>query len=166
MRVPLSESSYTPTIRVATAADIPAMTAIINQAFALEKSFISGDRTSHADLAEHMATGPFLVLEESGELVGCVWTEPRGERGYIGMLAIRVDRQGCGFGRRLMTAAEEALREQGCIWADICVVSLRTELLPLYRGWGYAESGVVESPTDFLERLLRPAHLIRMSKPL
>lgn len=153
-------------IRHATAADIAALVAIVNESFAVERTFISGDRTDPDDFARHMATGPFLVLEEDSEQIGCVWTELRGERGYIGMLAIRTDRQGRGFGRRLMNAAEDSLRAQGCRWADIWVVSLRTELSEMYSGWGYTQSGVDDGPEDFQQRLLRPAHLVRMSKAL
>jgi ribosomal protein S18 acetylase RimI-like enzyme len=114
-----------------------------------------------------MAKGNILLAEESdGHLLASVYVERRGDRGYLGMLAVDPTRQGEGLGRRLVQAAEDRFREQGCEGVDITVLSLRPELRPIYRRFGYVETGTEEfRPTQ----PLRPGiecHCIVMSKQL
>ncbi len=66
----------------------------------------------------------------------------------------------------MVEAAEERLRQQGCKAVDIAVLRLRPELLPLYRRFGYVETGSEEFKPS---RPLRPGvecHCIVMSKRL
>jgi ribosomal protein S18 acetylase RimI-like enzyme len=131
-------------VRVANAADIPRLVPLINTAFAVE-TFFDGTRTDDARLAATMAKGRVLVAEDGvGNLLASVYTEMRGARGYLGMLAVDPAQQGRGVGRRMMEAGEEHLRQQGCEAVDITVLNLRTELPPLYRRLGYAETGTEE----------------------
>lgn len=124
-------------IRVATDGDIRAMVAVINAAFVVE-DFIDGTRTDVANMAEMMRKGGFLVAEdESGQIVASVYTELRGERGYLGMLSVDPPRQGTGLGRAMVEAAEDHCRGRGCRWMDLRVLSPRRELLPFYERLGY-----------------------------
>jgi hypothetical protein len=41
----------------------------------------------------------------------------------------------------MMQAAEDYLRARGCAALDITVLSLRTELPPIYRTYGFVETG-------------------------
>jgi len=145
---------------------MPAIVRVVNDAFAIE-TFIDGTRTDDARMAELMQTGEFLVAEDaSGRIVASVYTEVRGERGYLGMLAVAPSRQGTGLGRQMVEAAEVHCRRHGCKHIDICVLSLRTELLPLYRKLGYVETGTEEfHPTRPLKDGVE-CHCINMSKPL
>lgn len=68
-----------------------------------------------------------------------------------------------GLGGRLLDAAEDDCRTQACAVVDVDVVSLRTELLPLYEGRGLRRTKTM--PFDD-PRLKQPAHLVRMSKAL
>jgi len=152
--------------REATAADRPRLVALINAAFSIE-TFLEGTRTDEERLTAMMAKGAILVAEESdGRLLGSVYTERRGARGYMGQLAVDPARQCEGLGRKLMKAAEDRFREQGCEAIDITVLSLRPELPPIYRRFGFVETGTEEfKPT----RPLRPGvecHCIVMSKRL
>ena len=97
-------------------------------------------------------------------LVGCVFAELRGERGYFGLLAVDPSKQGSGLGSRLMDAAEQYCREAGCQFMDLTVVNLREKLPDFYRRRGYAESGT--EPFPAAPRAKIPCHLVRMSKPL
>jgi ribosomal protein S18 acetylase RimI-like enzyme len=114
-----------------------------------------------------MQKGTILAAENAAsQLLGCVYTEVRGTRGYLGMLAIDPARQSRGLGMRIMEAAEEHLRRQGCEAVDILVLNLRPELLPIYRRHGYIETGTeaFHSP-----RPLKPGaecHCIVMVKQL
>lgn len=142
------------------------MARLINSAFAVEK-FIEGERTDETELRERMKKGEFLLAcDESGELIASVYVEVRGVRGYFGMLAVDPQRQGCGIGRKMVEAAEEYCREKGCAAMDLTVLSLRPELLPIYRKLGYVESGAEEFRPN---RPLKPGvecHCIVTSKGL
>jgi GNAT superfamily N-acetyltransferase len=151
-------------LRTATAADARAVTALINAAFKVERFFIEGDRTTEGEVQAYMAKGAFLLADQDGAPVGCVYVEERGDRGYFGLLAVHPAQHGKGLGRSLIEAAEERFRRAGCCAIDIQVVDLRIELAPFYRRLGYVETGTAPFPAD--ARATRPCHFIRMSKPL
>lgn len=129
-------------IRLATVADVLAAIPVVNAAFAIE-SFLKGTRTDETGITEMMQEGEFLVAgeEESGRVVASVYVENRGERGYLGMLAVEPSWQGSGLGRQMVEAAEQHCRKLGCKHMDIIVLSLRPELLPFYSKLGYTERG-------------------------
>lgn len=153
-------------IRPATAADRDQLIPLINAAFAVE-TFMTAPRTDPERLAASMEKGTILVAEDTfGQLVASIYVELRGHRGYAGMLAVDPARQGSGIGRRMMLAAEDFLRASGCIALDITVLSLRPELPPIYRRFGFVETGT--EPFQYPHPLAdsRPCHCIVMSKPL
>jgi len=153
-------------IRVATAADMPAMIPVVNTAFAIE-TFLDGTRTDEERMAEMMRKGEFLVAEDpAGEIVATVYIEVRGERGYFGMLAIDPRQQGTGLGRRMVEAAENHCRQHGCKQVDIVVLSLRTDLPPFYRKLGYVETGREDFRTSRPLKDGVECHGITMSKAL
>lgn len=153
-------------MRLATAADRPQLILLINAAFSIE-TFFEGTRTDEERLAAMMQKGAILAAEDGGgQLLGCVYVEVRGARGYLGQLAVDPTRQSRGLGMRIMKEAEEHLRRQGCEAIDILVLNLRPELLPIYRRHGYIETGTeaFHSP-----RPLKPGtecHCIVMVKQL
>ena len=153
-------------VRVASAADCGALAALINSAFAIEK-FLEGERTDEKQLKAMMEKGQFLLgCDAGGQLVASVYVEVRGSRGYFGMLAVHPEHQKNGLGSKMVGAAEEYCRGKGCDAMDLCVLSLRPELPPLYRKLGYAESGVEEfhPPRAFIGTA--ECHCIVMSKEL
>ena len=158
------------TIRLATDADIEAIRRLVNHAFEVERFLKKGggDRLQgDGELEAFWKRGTFLVKEEDGVPVGCVYVEPRGERAYLGLLSIATARQGTGAGRQLNAAAEKFAREQGCRWMDLRVVSPRAEiLLPIYRRLGYVEAGTEEYPPVLVEKMTLPGHFILMTKQL
>lgn len=171
-------------IRQATDADRDRLIAHINAAYAIAEPFMGGPRTDPERLADAMEKGIILLAEDStGRLVASVYVEIRGEhslenqsserasrsaspRGYVGLLAVAPEEQRSGIGRRMMQAAEEHLRAHGCTAVDITVLSVRTELPPIYRGYGFEVSGA--EPFDYPHPLKDglETHLIVMSKML
>ena len=151
--------------RAATAADAPRLISLVNSAYSIE-TFLEGTRTDDERLAAMMGKGRILIAEDgAGRLLTCVYIEVRGSRGYLGLLAVDPAHQGSGLARRVIQAAEDRLRDEGCEAVDIVVLSLRPELLPIYHRFGYIETGIEEDfrPT----RPLAPGfecHGIRMSK--
>lgn len=127
--------------RLATKADVERLTPMINAAFAVEQ-FLEGTRTDASRLTESMRKGSILMAESaSGELLGSLYMEPRGLSGYLGMLAVAPAHQKRGLARRMTDEACRRLRALGCTQAEIVVLNLRTELPPIYRRWGFVESG-------------------------
>jgi hypothetical protein len=59
---------------------------------------------------------------------------------------------------------EKTFRDEGCRFSDMKIVNVRTELLTLYRRWGYFETGA--APYDDPVPTKMPVHFINMSKPL
>jgi GNAT superfamily N-acetyltransferase len=152
------------TIRTAVAADVPGIVALLNSAFAMERAFIDKDRTSTPEIERYMTTGTFFVVEgDASGPASCLYLEQRGDRLYLGMLAVDPPQQGRGLGKQMIAAAERRAASLGCRALDIRIVNLRTELPPFYRALGFVDNGT-EPLVD--PQLLRPAHFIRMTKPV
>lgn len=150
--------------RVATGADVEALVGVVNVAFRVELSFLDGERVNRETVREFMRTGKFLLAEDAGELVGCVYVEARKDRGYVGLLSVIPQRQGGGLGRKLMDAAENYFREAGCAGVDLRVISQRTPLPAFYRHLGYMETGTAPFAAGVPAKV--PGHYILMSKSL
>jgi len=151
-------------IRDAEAADVAALTRLINAAFVVEQIAIEGERVDPERVRGYMNRGKFLLLEDASLLLGCVYVELRGGHGYIGLLAIDPVRQGSGLGRRLMAAAEQTFSDQGCSAVDLRIISARPELLRFYGKLGFTETGISPMPED--APLKMACHFIHLSKPL
>ncbi|MEN3339699.1 MAG: hypothetical protein V7647_3375 [Acidobacteriota bacterium] len=151
-------------IRVATPSDVSTLVRLINAAFVVERFFKVGDRISAEGVRRQQAKGTFLLLERDGAPMGTVYVELRGDRGYIGMLSVDPDHQGRGYGRALMTAAEDYCRRNGALHADLRIVNLREELPAFYRRLGYREHGM--APFSDAAEATRPCHFVVMTKPL
>jgi N-acetylglutamate synthase-like GNAT family acetyltransferase len=150
-------------IREASAADTDVLVALINRAYEIEKFFVEGDRVSRSDVAAALARGVFLVGQQDGAVAACVYVETKGDRAYFGLLAVDPNRQGHGWGREMVEAAEQHARSAGCVVMDLSVVNLRTELPPFYHRLGYLETGTAPF-TD--QRATQPCHFVLMSKSL
>jgi len=152
------------TVRIADAADVPRLVSLLNVALAMERDFMDRERIYPTEVVAYMKTGTYIVLDGAdAALDACMYLEQRGDRMYLGMLAVNPARQGSGLGRRLMTLAEQRTAAAGCHALDIRVVNLRTELPPFYRKLGFVDNGT-EPLTD--PTLKKPAHFIRMTKPV
>ena len=143
-----------PTIRPATAADIPALHALIESAYrgevsragwTTEADLLDGQRTDPDDLADIIAdpTQVLLTAWRGAELVGCVLIADRGRgTGYFGMLSVRPTLQAAGLGRRLVAVAEHELAARfETRRVHISVFPQRDELIAWYQRLGYRDTG-------------------------
>ncbi len=153
------------TTRWAESADAENIARLVNAAFRPERFFIDADRTGPEKVRALLENGKFLLAEEAGVLVACIYMELRGERGYFGLLAVDPAKQRTGLGSRLIEAAEEYCRAGGCHFMDLTTVNLRKELPGYYRRRGYVENGTLPFPADQHPPKM-PCHLVKMSKPL
>ncbi len=151
----------TAVIRTAGADDAVAIAALLNEAFAMERDFVDRDRTSVEEISALLRGGTFFVVDGERRLAACMYIEPRGDRAYLGMLAVDPAAQKRGLGREMMAAAESHIASLGCTAIDIRIVNRRTELPPFYRRLGFVDSGT-EPFEDPL--LTKPCHFIRMTK--
>lgn len=151
-------------MRIANAGDAEGIARLVNTAFLVERFFIERDRTNPATVRALMQKGKFLLAEEGASLLGCIYFELQGKRGYFGMLSIEPARQGAGVGHTLVNEVEKYFQDAGCRFCDLKIVNVRTELHDLYRRWGYSDTGtaVYDDPTP----TKIPVHFILMSKPL
>jgi GNAT superfamily N-acetyltransferase len=155
----------TPLVRTAGADDVSELVRLINTAFAVERFFKTGDRTTVEEIRDLARRGEFLLLEgPQGRALGGVYWTRLGDDGYFGMLSIDPAHQGRGLGRLLIDAVESRCRAAGCPRMKIHILNLREELPPFYRRLGYVESGSLPFPTP--EAAMRPCHFIVMSKSL
>jgi GNAT superfamily N-acetyltransferase len=130
----------------------------------VERFFIDGDRINPGKVRDMLRAGKFLLGEENGALIACVYVELRVERGYFGLLAVDPARQGEGLGQKMVQEAENYARAAGCAFMDLLIVNQRAELPPFYRRLGYVETGTEPFPADAKPR--QPCHFVKMSKPL
>ena len=150
-------------IRHAGETDADAVARIVNQAYEVERVFVRGDRTSPADVLEHMGSG----VARRGRGRGDGWVHLTSKSMMTAdrsacWRSIRHD-SGAGLGRRLVDAAERHIRDAGGRSIDIRVVNLRHDLLPWYRRLGYVDVGTapyVHRPT------IQPVHFVVMRKAL
>ena len=151
-------------IRFSHSHDVEQLARLINRAFVVERPFIAGERIDPPGIRAYMEKGRFLVAEDVDGLAGCVYVEPRGERGYLGLLGVEPGRQGTGLGRKLMEAAENYFRAANCRAIDLRIISPREPLLRFYSHLGYTETGTAPFAPDVPLKV--PCHYILMSKSL
>lgn len=141
-------------LRAAEAADIPAVTALINSAYrgnssaegwTTEANILRGRRIDEAGLARAMAEPDtvFLLCILGQDLIGSVQLQKVSQGvGYLGMFVIRPGLQGRGLGRRFMEEAEATARR---LWdvtrMTMTVIGLRSELIAYYERCGYRLTG-------------------------
>jgi GNAT superfamily N-acetyltransferase len=151
-------------IREAGPADVEPLTLLINAAFVVERVVFDRDRVDADEVRTYMQKGTFLLAEEDGSFVACVYVELREDHGYLGLLSVDPSRQGSGFGRQLVAAAEDFARKAGAGIMNLRVISARAELLPFYRRAGYEETGTAPFAPGLKTKI--PSHYILMSKRL
>lgn len=120
-----------------------------NRGWTNEQDFIEGLRTDEAELRIELQQNPgarlYLLRDEDGVLLGCVWLAPKSVAvWYLGLLSIRPDLQDRKIGRRLLDDAETIARDNGATTMRITVVNIRTELMAWYQRRGYRLTGESE----------------------
>lgn len=146
-----------PGMRLATVADAPALSDLVNSAYRGESS--KQGWTTEADLLGGQRTDPeilreivrdpgavILVVAEgpaSGErLEACVLLRRKGDHAYLGMLTTRPTRQSKGIGKRVLAAAEGwAARAWAVSRIEMTVIRQRAELIAWYGRRGYRDTG-------------------------
>jgi ribosomal protein S18 acetylase RimI-like enzyme len=139
--------------RVATAADIGAIVALVESAYrgdvskqgwTTEADLLDGQRTDPVSVATLLdRAGSTLVLaERDGKLLACAHIEKAESSCYFGMFSVRPDLQGAGIGNQLMLECERRARdEMHCTQMHMTVIRQRAELIAWYVRRGYVDTG-------------------------
>ena len=152
-------------VRAATAADVPAIVALINAAYKERDWELFHElRTSEESYPSEMERRGFdvVVAELDGRIAGHIGFRLGGDHAELGLLATAIDAQGAGIGTVLIEYAEARATAAGCAQMRLdCVRD--TGMPPYYASLGYAiereESG---QPWN----ALRPFTLVYMKKEL
>jgi ribosomal protein S18 acetylase RimI-like enzyme len=131
-----------PRIRAATAADVSAITEIVDQAYRHYIARMGKPPGSMLDdYAARVLEGVVWVLEEGAAVAGIVVLLPTTNYLLLDNIAVSPARQGLGLGRQMLAFAEaEALR---CGYREIRLYTHQTMLenQRLYASIGYEETG-------------------------
>jgi GNAT superfamily N-acetyltransferase len=143
-------------LQLAAASDLPEIVELTNLAFrgevgwTIESRYIEGQRidlkTLQANLASHSEALMMIWRHgNDGALLGSVWLDPRKDGvWYMGLLAVRPERQGQQLGRQMLEASEEEARRRGARRIRISVVNVRQKLAAWYERRGYGRTGEME----------------------
>ena len=148
-------------LQLATPADIPRLTALVNRAYrgdasrqgwTTEAHLLDGQRIDEAGVAEMLAVPNAVVLLCLGaadELLGSFYAHAANDTVSLAMLAVAPTGQNAGVGRFLLRAAEDHGRQHGCTTSRMTVIAVRAELIAYYERRGYHLTGATEPfPTD------------------
>ena len=141
-------------VTIATSADAPAITSLLNGAYRGESSkqgwtteshLIAGNVRTNEGTVHYVITQPESSMlkysNKQQQIVGCVNLQQHGNKIYLGMLSVVPHLQGAGIGKHLLKAAEEYAQQVNCTAVYMTVISVRTELINWYQRHGYKDTG-------------------------
>lgn len=92
-----------------------------------------------ADARRNPTSTVLVALDATSAVVGSVLAGYEGHRGWLYYVAVRPALQGTGLGRRLVTAAEEWLRDAGASRVRLMVRTSNAAVQGFYATLGYAD---------------------------
>ncbi len=127
-----------------------ALLALIQGAFAFMEGRIdppsSLARMDAGSLAAKAREETLLIAREDGALVGCAYLADRGDRLYIGKMAVAPGRQGRGIGRALMTEAVALARRKGLAALELQTRIELSENHKAFAALGFERTGETAHP--------------------
>lgn len=128
-------------IEAATVADAPAIRALFRSAYALYVPRIGREPAPmQADMPALIARGGVYVLRAGGKLSGSVRLTAQGDALELNDLVVDPAAQGRGFGRLLMSFAEETARARGFEALTLYTNEKMVENIALYSRLGFEET--------------------------
>ncbi len=132
------------TLRPAAPAEAELLLDVMRRAFAEYRGVLQPESSVFVETAEVIAGkleggGGFLAVANARP-VGCIIAEVKGERGYLGRLAVDPALRRQGLARRLMLAGESFLRDRGLSLAEVQVRIALTGNIALFQSLGYRET--------------------------
>ncbi|WP_423876150.1 GNAT family acetyltransferase [Bradyrhizobium sp.] len=127
-----------PTLAIAPIADADVADVIaLWQACGLTRPW--NDPAADIALARQGSNATVLIGRDGGAIVATVLAGHDGHRGWVYYLAVDPDRRHNGYGRVMMDAAENWLRERGLEKLQLLIRADNTSVKRFYQSLGYAE---------------------------
>jgi ribosomal protein S18 acetylase RimI-like enzyme len=131
-----------PRIRPATAADVPVIGQIVEQAYRHYIPRIGKPPGPMLDdYAARVSEGVVWVIEEGSSIAGIIVLIAEADHLLLDNIAVAPTRQGAGLGRRLLAFAEAEAVRRGYREIRLCTHQTMTENQRLYAAIGYEETG-------------------------
>ena len=131
-----------PRIRAATAADVPAIAEIVDQAYRHYIARIGKPPGPMLDdYAARVSEGAVWVLEEGTVMAAIIVLLPAPSYLLLDNIAVSPAHQGLGFGRRLLAFAEDEALRRGYREIRLYTHETMVENQRLYASIGYEETG-------------------------
>lgn len=108
-----------------------------------EADILDGQRTDLSGVTEIIGDpkSRLVLAYDMQQLVGCVHVKREADSAYIGMFAIRPDKQARGIGRCLLDHAEQCAKSVfGLLKTHMTVIIQREELIRWYERRGYCRT--------------------------
>lgn len=132
--------------------DIPELEILVNSAYrgttsragwTTEADYLDGIRVDKQGLEEMIKRKDacLLVLKKLNVILACVFLQKSENELYLGMLTVTPGLQARGYGKKLLSAAEDYAVSVNCNKIEITVISLRTELIAWYERHGFQLTG-------------------------
>ena len=128
-------------IRPAEGRDVAAVAGCVRASYAKYVERIGKEPAPmHRDHAAAIGAGETYVLVEGEDLVGTIEVRAEGDHLFVGNVAVRPDRQGEGFGRRLMAFAEDMAAGENLAEVRLYTNEKMWENLAFYGRLGFEET--------------------------
>ena len=101
------------------------------------------DPAADIALARRSPDATVLVGRAAGEIVGSVMVGHDGHRGWVYYVSVDPDHRGSGYGRAIMTAAEDWLRARGVPKLQLLVRRANAKVQAFYETLDYAEQETI-----------------------
>ena len=85
----------------------------------------------------------FLVGNVNGKIIASVMGGYEGHRGCANLLAVDPEYQRKGYGRLMMKAVEQRIKEKGCPRINLQVRSANKGVIEFYQAIGYTDDNVI-----------------------
>jgi len=142
-------------ITIATLEDVTTLEKLINSAYrgetskkgwATEADLLEGKRITLDELHKIIENKRNTILKytEDNQIIGSVLLANKGNKLYLGMLAISPELQNKGIGKKLLQEAEVHALSLGLSKIVMTVITIREKLIEWYKRHGYVDTGVRE----------------------
>ena len=136
------DTAAEPRIRAATAADVPVIVQIVDQAYRHYIPRIGKPPGPMLDDYDaRVSEGVVWVIGERPSIAGIIVLLPRPEYLLLDNIAVAPARQGAGLGRLLLSFAEAEAVRRGCREIRLYTHQTMSENRRLYAAIGYEETG-------------------------
>ena len=133
-----NHSASIPPFRRATPADAAAIRDVTRAAYAKWVPVVGREpRPMNADYNVAVRDYVIDLLHQDGELVGLIEMHPESDHLHIQNIAVSPAFQGCGYGRALLSHAEEIARSLGLKEVRLSTNQRFTDSVRLYERFGY-----------------------------